>query len=132
MADTVQVSVIENGNRNYVVRLQNTSDGTGESAVVKADASAILGPTGQAGTSVDRFSVKKITGNISGFTAVNLLFDATADDELATLGPGDINMVFDPPMPDPKSTGYTGDIKLTTVGAAAGDTYDLTLHLIKK
>lgn len=130
MADTVQVSVTNDGPKNYVVRLQNTSDGTGESAVVKVDASAITGPTGMG--SVDHFSVKSISGNIAGFTAVNLFFDATANDELTTLGPGDINFDFNPPMPDPQSTGSTGDILLSTVGAAAGDTYDLTLHLIKK
>mgnify|MGYP006944226258 FL=1 len=35
-------------------------------------------------------------------------------------------------MADPKSTGYTGDIVLTTVGAAADATYDITISLTKK
>ena len=35
-------------------------------------------------------------------------------------------------MPDPKSSGYTGDILLTTKGAAADATYDIVIHVKKK
>ncbi len=129
MADTVSTQVLSNGPRNYVVRLQGTSDATGESAVKKVDASTLFGPDGQ--NAPTGFSIKKVDYSISGFTSVQLLFDATTDDVALTLS-GDGNKVFDPPIPDPRSTGTTGDILLTSNGASSGDAYDITLSLIKK
>ena len=39
MADTVSTRILEQGERNLVVQLTNLSDGTGETGVVKVDAS---------------------------------------------------------------------------------------------
>ena len=132
MTDAVDSNVLGDGLRNHIVRLQNTSDGTGESAVVKVDASTLVGPIKNAAPSY--FAIKNVQYDISGFTAVNLLFDATTDDAALTLSPGQGYMDFDDMgnFNDPQSTGTTGDIVLTTVGAAAAATYDITLHLIKK
>lgn len=131
MADTVDTVVTENGNRNYHVRLTNKSDGTGESAVTKVDASTLTGPEGKPGLAVDHFAVKFIEWSIQGFSSVELFFDADTDDELAKLS-GNGERYFDPVLTDPTSTGYTGDIKLTTNGAVNGATYDILLHLKKK
>lgn len=131
MTFTANTNVIEDGPRNYVVRLQGTTDATdNESAVTKVDISNLTGPEGKAGLAPTKFAVKKIKWNTS-FGSVILLFDATADDEIASLT-GEGEMVFDPPFNDPQSAGATGDIKLTTTGGAANDVYDITLHLIKK
>jgi hypothetical protein len=133
MADTVDVKVLEDGQRNYVVRLTGISDGTGESAVKKVDISTLGGPdASNPALAPTSFAVKEIEYNVQGFYAVQLHFDATTDDELAILGAGTGYLPFNPPSADPKSSGYTGDIMLTTTGASAGATYDVTLHLIKK
>ncbi len=130
MADTVSSNVISDGLRNYKIKLTNSSDGTGESAVTKVDISTLTGPDGSNAPSY--FAVKSIEYDVQGFTSVALYFDATADDELAFLsGQGffDYDGAF---FNDPQSSGSTGDIKLTTNGAVSGATYDITLHLIKK
>ena len=35
-------------------------------------------------------------------------------------------------LKDPRTTGTTGDVMLTTVGAAANASYDITLQFVKK
>ena len=126
MADTVDSKVIFAGTRRRVVRLTNVSDATGESAVVKVDVSALTGPDGTAPTYT---VVEEIQYAIQGFTSVRLFWDATTDDEIAVLpaGSGYLSYVDAGGMVDPKSSGTTGDIVLTTAGAVAGATYDITL-----
>lgn len=125
MADTVTSNVINNGPRNYIIHLTNRSDGTGESAVTKVDASTI--------SDASTFSVKSIEYDVQGFSRVDLLYDADTDQPLALLGTGqgylDRATAF---QSDPQATGFTGDIKLTTNGATTSASYDITLHLIKK
>lgn len=126
MADTVNTNVLFNGTRRRVVQLTNVSDGTGESDVVKVDVSALTGPDGSAPTYI---VIEEITWSIQGFTSVRLEFDATTDDEAVVLGAGNgyMNFVNAGGLKDPKSTGTTGDLLLTTAGAVSGATYDITL-----
>jgi hypothetical protein len=128
MADTVDSKVVFSGQRRRAVRLTNVSDGTGESAVVKVDVSAITGPDGSATTYT---VVEEIQYAIQGFTSVRLLWDATTDDEIAMLpsGSGYLNYKEIGGLVDPKSSGTVGDILLTTAGAVSGATYDITLVL---
>ena len=131
MADAVTSTVIADGPRNYIIKLTNISDGTGESAVAKVDISALVGPDGINAPSY--FAVKHVEWAIQGMTRVELLFDATTDDKLMIMNPGngyhDFGEAF---LNDPQSTGATGDIKLTTTGAASGGSYDITLTMVKK
>lgn len=126
MADAVDVKYILKGSRRCTVRLTNISDATGESAVVKVDVSTLTGPSGEAPSHV---IVERIEGMVQGFNSVQLFFDATTDDELAVLGTG--YSYFDwtdvGGSVDPRSTGSTGDIVLTTIGAGATATYDITI-----
>lgn len=125
MADSVDVKYLFKGNRKAVVKITNLSDGTGETGVVKVDISTLIGPNGLAPT---RTSIEKIEGTIQGFTSVDLYWDHTTDDELALLGTGFIYYDWgDLGNVDPGSAGGTGDIILTTVGAVANATYDLTI-----
>lgn len=126
MADTVDSKAVWAGKRRRVVHLTNISDGTGESAVVKVDVSALTGPDGSAPTYT---VVEEIQYAIQGFTSVRLVWDATTDDEIAVLpsGSGYLNFKEAGGLVDPKSTGTTGDILLTTAGAISGATYDITL-----
>ena len=133
MTDTVNTNVTQDGQRNYVVVLQNVSDGTGESAVKKVDISTLLGSgtSGNQNAAPVSFAVKEIEYDIQGFSSVRLFWDATTDDEMAILsGQGYFN--FDPPFADPRSTGFTGDVMLTTAGAVSGATYTIKLWLLKK
>jgi len=126
MADTVDSLVVFSGTRRRVVRLTNISDGTGESAVVKVDKSALIGPNGSA---PGKIVVEKIEYSCSGMQ-VRLHWDATTDDEIATLdGAGFFDWTEAGGLVDPASTGSTGDILLTTNAATAGDAYTITLYL---
>jgi len=131
MADRVDSRVMEDGPRNFIVRLTNVSDDTGESAVTKVDASAHMGPDQKPGLAPVSFVVESIDYSIQGFTNVELFFDADTDDELAVLA-GQGYIPYYPGLADPRSTGFTGDIKLTTRGAVSGASYTITLTLRKK
>lgn len=126
MADTAQTNTLFDGTRRKIIQLLGYSDGTGESAVVKVDASA--------DSNADYYSVQEIEYDISGFSNVQLEFDATTNDELIHLpaGSGAISFVSSSGLVDPKSTGSTGDIVLTSNGAAADATYNIVIHLVKK
>ena len=126
MVDTVTSDYIFKGTRKASIKLTNVSDGTGESSVVKIDVSTLVGPDGTAPTYV---AVDTIEAMVQGFTSVRLYFDATTDDTLAILGAGYTYFDWkgDGGFVDPKSTGYTGDVLLTTAGGGSGSTYDITI-----
>lgn len=131
MADAVTSEYIFDGERRKVLHLTNISDSTGESAVVKADMSAITFNNGKTPTGS---AVDLIDYNIQGFTAVYLYWDHTTDDEIAILpaGSGTLDWNALGGKADPRSAGGTGDIVLTTAGAASGATYDLTVYFRPK
>lgn len=126
MADTVTSQVVRSAPGWYVVHLTNASDGTGEAAVTKVDISTLL--TSSRG--VPTYSaVQRIEYNVNGMV-VRLHWDHTTDDTVAQLaGSGLIDVSADGGLVDPKSTGGTGDILLTTSGHSSGDSYDITIWL---
>ena len=126
MADTVTSQTIMDGTKTTVMKFTNVSDGTGETAVVKADASALLNaPT--------KLKIMRMWAMTNGM-AVNVLFDATAD-VLALTAPADEAIHLDfrsfGGINNNACSGVTGDIAFTTVGASAGDTYSIVLELSK-
>ena len=131
MADAVNSTVIIDGDRNYVIHMDNVSDGTGEAAVKKIDISTL---TFSDGTVPTMLKLMEVQYAIQGFTYVQLLWDATTDDEIVTLPTGSGVISFDGigGKKDPQSTGSTGDVMLTTVGAASGASYDITAVFKKK
>lgn len=139
MADAVVVSKIAETSTHYVVHCTNISDGTGESAVVKVDKSAIgvASDAAEAGS----LDIEKVTWCCDGM-AVRILWDHTTDDlALALSGSGsldfkgkrgDIDWISHTEgLKDPRSSGGTGDILFTTSGHSSGDTYNVTLWLRK-
>lgn len=123
MPDVVDSKYISKG-RYHSIRLQNRSDSTGESDVTKIDISGLLTPSGAVCTWI---VVDRIEYSISGMT-VRLNWDHTTDDELATLaGSGALDWSAVGGNADPKTAGDTGDVLLTTIGQAAGSTYDITI-----
>ena len=133
MADAVTATTVEDGPREAVFYLTNTSDGTGESAVTKVDVSELSSL--QDGTACTGVRVKRITFTNVGM-GVKLLWDATTDVIAAEL-PADYSDTLDysdmSGLPNvAASGGNTGDIKLTTVGHSSGDTYSIVLHCLKQ
>jgi len=125
MVDKVNTNVIFNGSKRYTLQILNVSDGTGESAVVKVDKSAL---TGTLGAAPNDLALEEIQWNIQGFTRVDLYWDHTTDDEMLSLsGNGYKDMREYGYIIDPQTAGGTGDVLLTTVGAASGDSYDITM-----
>ena len=132
MADSVTSQTIQDGERKAVMRFTNISDGTGESAVVKVDVSALS--SNSAGDACTEVSVAKIWWQCVGM-GVELLNDATADTLIIGLSP-DSNGYHDysdfTGIPNNSGAGKTGDIVFTTIGASNTDTYTVILELIKK
>lgn len=128
MADAVTTNVLFNGNWKYAVRLTNRSDSTGETLVTKVDISTLVGPNGKP---VDYTGIIEIQWTIEGFTSVQLYWDHTTDDTIDILAPPNGYRTYrdTTPLWDPRSAGGTGDILLSTFGAAANATYDITLIL---
>lgn len=126
MADAVDVATIRSRGRTHVVHMVNVSDGTGESAVTKVDISALLTVDGKVPTYT---VIDRIEYSVQGM-AVRLFWDHTTDDEIAVLqGSGVIDWQASGGKVDPRTTGGTGDILLTTTGHSSGDTYDITIWL---
>lgn len=127
MADAVTTTTVFNGKRRLVVHLTNVSDGTGESAVVKVDKSTF---TGLDGTEPTDFIFEKIEYDVSSMRVL-LQIDRTTDQTVAVLqGQGVLDWTAAGGLLK-ASAGDTGDILLTTANHAAGDGYDITLHLRK-
>lgn len=126
MADTVTNTIVYNG-RYHVSHHINASDGTGETAAIKVDLSAIVLPTRF--NAVPTYSViDRIVYSVWGFNYVTLFWDHTTDDKIAELsGQGYMDWQMAGGLVDPRSAGDTGDIILTTNGGAAGSGYDITL-----
>ncbi len=138
MADAVTKIVMADSASHHIVHLTNISDGTGESAVIKVDKSAI--GTARDGAEAASLDIEQVRWAIQGMTSVRILWDHTTDDVGLVLtgngyddfrgetGMGGYNTGS---LKDPRSTGGTGDILLTTNGAVSGGTYDITLWLRK-
>ena len=131
MADTVTTEYLYSGQHRKVLHCTNISDASGETSVIKADISTLTFNFGKVPTYT---AVDMIDYNIQGFTSVRLFWDHTADDEIAILpaGQGTIDWNAVGGKTDPRTSGGTGDILLTTAGAASGATYDLTIYFRPK
>lgn len=126
MADAVASQTLIDGPKNVVMKFTNASDGTGESAVLKVDVSALnYAPT--------RVRIMKIHYTTSGM-AVRLLWDATTDVTIFELGAdqtGCLDFTCFGGLYNNAGTGITGDVMLTTIGHTAGDSYTIVLEMIK-
>ncbi len=140
MADAVTSQTLYDDGGHVVLHLTNVSDGTGESAVIKADASALRG-----GGSTTLYALEAIAWATVGM-GFNLLWDATTDVLFFTTGNASSMGFIDYVNGNNKGpgtgagrtgitnnagAGVTGDILLTTAGHSAGDSYVATLWLRK-
>lgn len=129
MADVVTNQVLFNGQKFIAVKITNLSDASGETAVVKIDKSTLVNCFGVEPASLDLvdiwWSIKEM--------GVQLDWDHTAPDTIVILAPGQgyQDYSYRGNARDPKSTGGTGDILLTTIGAAADSSYTIEMTFKK-
>lgn len=131
MADAVTSQTILDGERLFIGKFTNISDGTGETAVVKIDVST-LNPNA-AGQACNGVKINKIWAQTQGM-AVDILWDATTDLLCETIPENQFYLMDYSSFggfPNNAGTGKTGDVSFTTIGAAAGDRYTITLECIK-
>ena len=124
MADAVVAKTLRNTADRAAFLFGNASDGTGESAVLKVDISALA----MAATVV---RIVKLIWSCEGMQ-VKVLFDAATDDLVAILaGHGEISEENEAPISDPISATHIGDILFTTAGHSAGDGYTIYMEIVK-
>ena len=131
MADNVTSQTILDGERLFIAKYTNISDGTGETAVVKVDVST-LNPSAS-GNACNGVKINKIWSTTHGME-IRILFDATTD-AFAWLVPQNTNYLMDfstfGGLPSNAGAGVTGDVAFTTSDASNGDMYTVVLECIK-
>ena len=131
MADAVTSQTILDGERLFIGKFTNISDGTGESGVVKIDVSTLN--RNASGLACNGIKINKIWGSCQGMD-VRILFDATTD-AYAFMVPQNTSYLMDfssfGGIPSNAGTGATGDILFTTHGASSNDSYTIVLECIK-
>lgn len=131
MADAVTSQTILDGERLFIGKFTNISDGTGETAVVKIDVST-LNPNA-AGQACNGVKINKIWSTTHGME-VRILFDATTD-AFAWMLPQNTNYLMDfssfGGLPSNAGAGVTGDVAFTTVDQSNGDMYTIVIEAIK-
>ena len=130
MADAVTTRVLFNEGQHYSAVFTNASDGTGESAVVKVDKSALVDARG---VEPDKLRIMKAEWSIQGIPRVIIAFDHNTDDTVLVLGAGTGKMCFEKQggLVDPASAGGTGDILFTVAAGATTGSYTIKLDIRK-
>ena len=131
MADAVTSQTILDGERLFIAKFTNISDGTGETAVLKIDVST-LNPN-SFGLACNGVKINKIYGTTHGME-VRILWDATTD-QFAWQIPQNSNYLMDLSsfggIPNNAGAGKTGDVLFTTADASSGDMYSIVLECLK-
>jgi hypothetical protein len=131
MADAVTSQTILDGERLFIAKFTNLSDGTGETAVTKIDVST-LNPN-SFGLACNGVKINKIYGTTHGLQ-IRILWDATTD-QFAWVIPQNSNYLMDfssfGGIPNNAGAGKTGDLAFTTQDASAGDSYTVVLECLK-
>jgi len=131
MADAVASQTILDGERLFIAKFTNFSDGTGETNVIKIDVST-LNPN-SFGLACNGVKLNKIYGTTHGME-VQILWDATTDVFVWQI-PQNSNYLMDfssfGGIPNNAGAGKTGDVLFTTRDAGAGDMYSIVLECLK-
>jgi hypothetical protein len=113
------------------MKFTNISDGTGESAVLKVDVSALAASA--SGAACNRVTVTKIYIANHGME-VRMFWDATTDVPFFLSSSGatqTLDMTGFGGITNNGGAGVTGDIVFSTSDASAGDTYWCILEMVK-
>lgn len=131
MADAVTSQTILDGERLFIGKFTNISDGTGETAALKIDVST-LNPN-SFGLACNGVKINKIWAQTVGMS-IDILWDATTDLLCETVPENQFYLMDYSSfggLPNNAGAGKTGDVLFTTVGAAAGDRYTIVIEGIK-
>ena len=131
MADSVTSQTLFDNERTAIMKFTNISDGTGESAVLKVDVSA-LAPSAS-GSACNNVTVTKIYIANHGME-VRMFWDATTDVPFILSSSGatqTLDMTGFGGITNNSGTGSTGDIVFSTSDASSGDTYWCILEMVK-
>lgn len=131
MADAVASQTIFDGERLAIMKFTNISDGTGEVAVTKVDVSALLPNLfGRPCIGVTIVNLHSMASDMG----VDLYWDATADVLITTIPQNtqySMDLTCFGGFWNNAGAGKTGDVQFSTRNASAGDTYMITLEMVK-
>ena len=131
MADAVASQTLLDGERLFIGKYTNISDGTGETAVIKINASS-LNPS-FSGLACNGVKINRIWANTHGME-VRILWDATTD-VFTWLIPQNTTYLMDfssfGGLVNNAGAGVNGNVLFTTVDTTAGDMYSIVLECIK-
>jgi hypothetical protein len=131
MADNVTSQTILDGERLFIGKYTNISDGTGETAVVKVDVST-LNPN-SFGLACNGVKINKIWMTVHGME-VRILWDADVNLlawQATSNGPYLMDFSSFGGIPNNSGAGKNGDIAFSTHDASAGDSYTIVLECLK-
>jgi len=131
MADTVASQTLFDGERVAIMKFTNSSDGTGETNVVKVNPASLSASA--SGCACSRVSITKITALTHGME-VQLKWKATTPVVIETIPQNnayqqDYNLIGG--LTNNAGTGVDGAITFSTLDASAGDTYSVVLEMVK-
>ena len=131
MADSVTSQTLIDGERMVIMKFTNISDGTGESAVLKVDVSALT--PSASGQTCTRVTVNKIYIANHGME-VRMYWDASTDVPFFLSSPTatqTLDMSSFGGITNNGGTGVNGNIVFSTADASSGDTYWCILEMVK-
>lgn len=134
MANVTSIQVLENGARNYVVKVTGILD-TSDVAITDLIDTTAAGfrPSNLGREDVPTtVAIKRVEYDIEDSLSVYIYWDATAD-QLALPLVGRGRLKFDPPMNNNAGAGKTGKVQYSTQGwvASAVLSFTVTLYCIK-
>lgn len=130
MADTVKNRILKDGYAYSTFLFTNKSDGTGESGVVKVDASSLLNADN---TATPIICITSCIWSITPGKSVELTFDgSTPATAIVLSGSGSIDFINGLGEINNDATEPTGDIAISTINFANNDTYSIILETKKE
>jgi hypothetical protein len=129
MADTVTVQTLRDDRNNYVVKMTNISDGTGETNVKKVDITSLVGY--QAGA---RLSLRRVDWSLdNGYAQLKWEGANTASHKtivtMSSANPS-FDMLDNAAVPN-NATGATGSVLLSTTGFTSSSHYTVVAQFRK-
>jgi hypothetical protein len=131
MADAVASQTLLDGERLFIAKFTNISDGTGETAVVKIDVTTLA--RNAFNLACNGVKINKIWATTHGME-VRILWDASTD-VFAWLVPQNTNYLLDfssfGGLQNNGGAGVNGNVLFTTSDASSGDMYTIVIECIK-
>ena len=131
MADLVASQTLLDGERLFIGKYTNISDGTGETAVVKIDVTTLA--VNAYGLACNGVKINKIWASTHGME-VRILWDASTD-LMTWVIPQNVTYLMDfssfGGLQNNAGTGVNGKVLFTTSDMSAGDMYTIVLECIK-